>query len=115
MNATRKKLTDYARSLQSLLSALDSDVEAEGLQQLSENANALFDSARAALAEASALERASLEPELASVLRWAALTQDASRRVHSQVGERLSDIRRVRSVLSQFDARPMGESCNIAG
>ena len=115
MKALRESLNAHARSLQSLLTALDLSADGESLSRLNAIASASFDVVRVALTQCSAAECKALEPELANLRRWTALADDASRRTRAQVSERLGDLNRARQVQAQLDSRSTGEACNIAG
>lgn len=115
MNAARKSLSECARGLEGLLSALDSDADARAIAQLSENSRAAFDALAQAMAKTTAAERLSLEDDLAGLRRWSALVAAAAQSSRACLAGRLSEVQRAREVLAALDARSAGDSCDIAG
>lgn len=113
--ATRARLAEYAQGMQRLLTALDSDAEADFLDQLSEYTTAQFATASAALAHCTPAEIKSLESDLAQLRRTTALADEASQRMRATINERLREVRHARQVLTELNVRSPGESCDIAG
>ena len=115
MPKVRTLIAAYTRELQRLVEALDASVDAQHVQQLSEQAGASFSALSAALDACDASVRAQFEAELSLARFWAALACARCASQRSGVDERLGDVQRARQALLLHAGTDTGGSCDVAG